>query len=84
MEKRELITGDVLQLKPDYANGFGGMLLVCTEPKAWGCQGYLLSSYDIQAVKFQGRAFLRPKFEDMEYVGRLAWLSQNPEEVFAD
>ncbi len=72
MEKRELFEGDVLQLKPEHK--FGGMLIVVTEPKSWGCQGYLMSAYDFDAVKFKGRAFIRPKFEDMEYVGQLVWL----------
>lgn len=76
MENRELFEGDVLQLKPDYPNGFGGMLIVCTEPKYFGCQGYLMSSRDFKAVKFKGRAFLRPKFEDMEYVGHLNWIEE--------
>lgn len=74
MEKRELVKGDVLQLKPDYGKGFGGMLVVCEDPKSWGCQGYLMSAVDFEATKFKGRAFLRPRFEDMEYVGRLEWI----------
>jgi hypothetical protein len=81
MEKRELFKGDVLQLKPDYPNGFGGMLIICEEPKSWGCQGYLMSAHDFQAVKFKGRAFLRPKFENMEYVGSLVWLFEDSEEI---
>lgn len=72
MEKRDLEEGDLLQLNPEYEK-FGGMLLVVTEPKSWGCQGYLLSSRDFDAVKYKGRAYLRVKFEDMEYVGRLTW-----------
>ena len=73
MDKRELEMGDVLQLNPEYER-FGGMLIVCTEPKSWGCQGYLMSAYDFEAFKFKGRAFLRPKFENMEYVGKLHWI----------
>ena len=72
MEKRELFIGDILQLKPDYPN-FGGMLVVCTEPKEFGCQGYLLSSRNFKATRFKNRAFVRPKFENMEYVGHLRW-----------
>lgn len=75
MEIRELVEGDVLQLKPDHPK-FGGMLVVCTEPKSWGCQGYLMSALDFEAVKFHGRAFVRSKFEDMEYVGRLHWVCE--------
>lgn len=78
MEKRELVEGDVLQLNPDHK--FGGMLVVVDEPKEWGCQGYLMSAYEFNAVKFKGRAFLRPKFEDMEYVGRLHWILEDIKE----
>lgn len=79
MEKRELVEGDVLQIHPDHER-FGGFLLVCTEPKPWGCQGYLMSAYDFKAVKFKGIAYLRVKFEDMEYVGRMEWLHVDKEE----
>lgn len=79
MESRELAIGDVLQLNPEHK--FGGMLIIVTEPKSWGCQGYLLSSREFDAVKFNGRAFLRPRFEQMEWVGKLFWLEQDKEEV---
>lgn len=79
MESRELAIGDVLQLNPEHK--FSGMLIVVTEPKSWGCQGYLLSSREFDAVKFNGRAFLRPRFEQMEWVGNLFWLEEDKEEV---
>jgi hypothetical protein len=75
MEKRELQKGDVLQLHPDHK--FGGMLVVVDEPKSWGCQGYLLSSREFEATKFKGRAFVRPKFEDVEFVGKVVWFEVN-------
>jgi len=50
MEKQRLVEGDILQLKPEYPR-FGGMFIVCTDPKEWGCQGYLLSP--IEFVKQQ-------------------------------
>lgn len=40
-----------------------------------------MSAYDFAAVKFKGRAFLRPTFEDMEYVGQLKWLLVDKEEI---
>lgn len=79
MEKLELEIGDVLQLNPTYER-FGGMLIVCEEPKSWGCQGYLMSAYDFEACKFKGRAWLRPKFQDMEFIGKLHWLLKDSEE----
>ena len=78
MEKIDLKVGDVLQLNPEHK--FGGMLVICTEPKQWGCQGYLMSAYDFEAVKFKGKAFVRPKFEDMEFVGRLEWIFEEKED----
>lgn len=76
MEKRELKIGDVLQINPDgkYKDTFGGFLIVCEEPKSWGCQGYILAPHDFNAVRFKGWAYLRPRFEDMEYVGHLPWM----------
>jgi hypothetical protein len=80
MKKMKLVKGDVLQLNPEYPDGFGGMLIVCEEPKTWGCQGYLMSAYDFEACKFKGRAWLRPKFGDMEYIGKLQWIIKDDEE----
>jgi hypothetical protein len=71
MEKRELVQGDVLQLHLDHK--FGGMLVVVDEPKSWGCQGCLLSSREFEATKYKGRTFVRPKFEEMEFVGKVVW-----------
>lgn len=75
MEKMDLEIGDIVQISPEgkYKNTFGGMLLVVTEPKEFGCQGYIMSSQDIDAVKFRGRAFLRPSWEDIEYIGKMVW-----------
>lgn len=78
MEKRELFQGDVLQLKPEHK--FGGMLVVVDEPKDWGCQGYLMSAVDFEATKFKGRAFVRCKFEDVEWVGQLYWMMKDNED----
>lgn len=81
MQKRELVVGDVLQIDPNgrYKDLWGGMLIVCTEPKSWGCQGYLLASRNFEAVKFDGRAYLRPTWEDMEYIGKLQWMETTNE-----
>ena len=78
MEKTELKIGDVVQLRPEHK--FGGMLLVVTEPKEWGCQGYLMSQFNFEAVRYKGRAFVRPKFEDFEFVGKIQWMYEPKEE----
>ena len=81
MEKRDLVEGDILQLNPEYPN-WGGQLIICTEPKSWGCQGYLMLAFpdEGQLVRANGRAFLRPKWTDMEWVGRAQWLYREEEE----
>jgi hypothetical protein len=71
MEKYDIKEGDVVQLNPEHK--FAGMLVVCIEPKEWGCQGYLMSEKNFEAVRFEGVAFLRPKFEEFEYVGKIVW-----------
>ena len=73
MEKRELEVGDVVQLTPDVENKmFAGCFLTVTEPKPWGCQGY------VQALgedgKPGGQAYLRPTWERMEFVGTAAFI----------
>lgn len=82
MEPRELEIGDAVQLNPKHK--FGGMLVIVTEPKKWGCQGYLMSAYSFEAVKFKGVAYVRPTFEDFEYVGKLQWLLDDEKEELAE
>lgn len=74
MEARELEPGDVVQLRPSMENKmFGGCLLVVTEPKPWGCQGYVQCTGTDGEIG--GQAYLRPRFADMEYVGRALWMA---------
>ncbi len=79
MNKRELEIGDICQIRPDYEK-FGGMLLVVTEPKPFGAMGYLMSMVNFDAVKYKDRAFLRVKFEDMEYIGKMHWIYEDNQE----
>lgn len=74
MKQRELKEGDILQINTEIEHPFGGFFLVVTEPYKWGAQGYLLHSRDFEAVKFNGRAFLRVRNEDVEWVGVAKWL----------
>jgi hypothetical protein len=75
MEKRELAVGDVVQLNPEHK--FAGMLVVVTEPYSWGCQGYLMSQFNFEAVRFKGVAYVRPKFADFEFVGHIQWICES-------
>lgn len=75
MEKIKLNKGDIVQLSPDHK--FACDLIVVTEPKEWGCQGFLASPYLIDGLtRYKGRAFLRVKFEEFELVGKCAWMSE--------
>ena len=78
MEKEELKKGDIVQLKPEYPN-FGGMLVIVDELKAFGIQGYLMHFEDFTATRYKGRAFVHPKFEDFEYCGRVEWIYEDKE-----
>ena len=77
MQKCELEVGDIVQLNPEGNGKFGGKFLVVTEPKYFGCQGYILWD-DVSNVEgvvtAGGKAFLRPKFERFEFIGKAAWL----------
>jgi len=54
---------------------------VVTEPKEWGCQGYLMSQFNFEAVRYQGVAFVRPKFEDFEFVGKIQWIYESKKDA---
>lgn len=83
MENRELKIGDVLQINPENNEVWGGFLVVVTEPRKWGCQGYLMSHDAFNAVRIKktGKAFVRVKFEDVEFVGSLPWILENKKTV---
>ena len=70
MNKRELIVGDVVQIRDNYSKDgvFDCALMIVTEPKSWGAQGA------IHGLKKGHNAYLRVKFEDMEYVGPASWI----------
>lgn len=69
MEKSELEIGDVVQIDPQADPVFGGALMMVTEPKSWGAQGFV-HGLD------RGSAFYRCKFENMEFVGKASWVSK--------
>jgi hypothetical protein len=67
MEKRQLERGEIMQINPGHAEAFGGCLMVVTNPKPWGAQGYVL-------IPGGASAHYRCSFTDMEPVGRAAWV----------
>ena len=73
MQPRELKVGDVVQIDPAHDDVFGGCFMQVTEPKGFGCQGFVicLKSGD----KPRGDAYYRCSWEHMEYVGPATWVS---------
>jgi hypothetical protein len=67
MVRIELQVGDVVQIAPSHDDVFGGSLMVVTEPKGWGAQGYV-------NIPGRGLAYYRCAWEHMELVGRAPWV----------
>jgi len=66
---------DIVQISPEvnHQGGFwAGNLLVVTEVKSWGVQGYCRTE--------GGEAYIRLKHGQFEKVGRLAWVAQEESE----
>lgn len=71
MQPRALQVGDVVQLAPSAEHAFGGCFVFVTDPKVWGMQGFV--AVPVERGKPPGEAYIRAKWEDMEYVGVAAW-----------
>lgn len=70
----DLKVGDVVQIAPHGPGvrpGWWGCLMVVTEPKSWGAQGYVLHTTDLSTQP--ARAFVRVPHEAMELIGRAVW-----------
>jgi len=74
MQQQKLKTGQLVQLNPETVGNkmFAACIMVVTEPKAWGAQGY------VQALgedgEHGGQAYYRAKWEEMELVGDAEWI----------
>lgn len=66
--------GDVVQLNPDTVRNkaFAACMMVVTEPKVWGAQGYV-QGLGTSSTAFGGQYYYRAKWEEMEYVGIAQW-----------
>jgi len=61
--------GDIVQVNPD-KEMFGACMVVVTEVKSWGIQGY------VQSAGVQGQQYIRLKFEDIEPTrGKAVWIA---------
>ena len=74
MEPTELQPGDVVQLNPETVGNpaFAGCMLVVSEAKAFGCQGYVQALGHTRECR-GGQAYYRAKWAEMEYVGHAVW-----------
>ena len=75
MEQQELKVGALVQLNPETVGNkmFAACIMVVTEPKGVGAQGY------VQGLGTNGnaggQAYYRAKWEEMELVGMAEWVS---------
>jgi hypothetical protein len=62
--------GDIVQVNPE-KEMFGACLVVVTEVKSWGIQGY------VQSAGVDGQQFVRLKNDDFETTnGQAVWVRQ--------
>lgn len=77
MEAEQLEIGDIVQIQPESDPIFGAALMIVTEPKSWGAQGYVHVLGNSDAVTtFKGLAYYRCKFENMKKVGKAEWIRE--------
>lgn len=67
----EIRSGMIFQIKPDTCDTFGGCLVIVSEPKSWGFQGYI----QIPGID-GGQAYVRKKLEEVEFCGFAPWVIQ--------
>lgn len=68
MKPASLKAGDIVQISPHLGGPFAGCLMVATDPKGFGAQGYVV-------VLGGGLAYFRVEWGDMEPTGgRVAWI----------
>ena len=72
----KLNVGDLVQLNPITTRNpmFAGCIMVVTEPKSWGAQGYVQGLGDNGKPGCQ--AYYRAQHDEMERVGLAYWIAQ--------
>jgi len=83
MEPTVLRVGDVVQINPATKNCFfPACLMVVTESRRWGAQGYIMMPHS--RTEPPGLAFFRARWEEMEFVGHAVWMRAEPDEEPSD
>lgn len=63
--------GDIVQVKPEVET-FGACMVVVTQVKDWGIQGY------VQSAGVPGQAYIRLKFDSVEKTGgKAVWVASH-------
>lgn len=65
-----LAVGDIVQIAPEHDARFGCCLMVVSELKKWGVEGYV----SIPHKNGSRQAYYRCPFEEMELVGHAEWV----------
>ena len=75
MKATQLKEGQLVQLNPDTVKNrmFAACIMVVTDPKSWGAQGYVQSLGE--AGECGGRAYYRATWDEIELVGMAEWVS---------
>jgi hypothetical protein len=61
--------GDIVQVNPMLNEVFGGCMVVVTEVKPWGIQGY------VQSAGVEGQQYIRLEWDNFEVTGgRALWM----------
>jgi hypothetical protein len=69
MSNTEYLVGQIVQVKPELEM-FGACMVVVTEQKSWGIQGY------VQSAGVPGQQYIRLKHEDFELTGgKAVWVA---------
>ncbi len=73
MIEAPLKPGDVVQLDPEKVRApFGASFMIISEWKGWGAIGFTITPG-------HGRAYYRARTDEMAYIGRAEWLSDDIE-----
>jgi hypothetical protein len=76
-EGTKLEKGVVVQLNPETCKNkaFAACLMVVTDPKPFGAQGYVQALGDSRDEP-GGQAYYRASWDEMELVGKAAWIAE--------
>ena len=83
MEPRDLRPREIVVLRPDTTRNrmFAGCLMVVTEPKSWGAQGYVQGLGE-NGEPAKGQAYYRARWDEMDDTGGITpWGFGHDEEV---